>query len=223
MNPADQNQPVPQTPAPQQTPVAPISPPTQINPQSQPPVSANNPLAAMRKDEAVIFQIRRHPFGLLGIHITAGLMLFAAAVVIYVLLPHFLTSVPHTKLYGIGTLVFVIIAAFMFLFLAITHKVYWGNSWILTSDSLTQVTQSSLFDKQSSQLSLDNLEDVTTEQNGPLSHMLNFGVLRVETAGERSKFMFPYCPNPNLYAKQVLQARENFEQGRRDNYGQAER
>ena len=204
-------------------PPSPVPQPAPTAQPSQAPVTATNPLAAMRKDEAVIFQIRRHPFGLLGIHITAGFMLLGLAVIIYVLLPHFLTSVPHTKLYGIGTLAFVIVAAIMFVFLAITHKVYWGNSWILTSDSLTQVTQSSLFDKQSSQLSLANLEDVTAEQNGPLSHMLNFGVLRVETAGERSKFMFPYCPNPNLYAQQVLQARENFEQGRRDSYGQAER
>jgi hypothetical protein len=208
MNPnsSDQNQSNPQYPVPQPMPPAPVpvSQPVPAAQPSQQPVTATNPLAAMRKDEAVIFQIRRHPFGLLGIHITAGFMLLGAAVIIYVLLPHFLTSVPHTKLYGVGTLVFVIIAAIMFLFLAITHKVYWGNSWILTSDSLTQVTQSSLFDKQSSQLSLANLEDVTAEQNGPLSHMLNFGVLRVETAGERSKFVFPYCPNPNLYAQQVL-------------------
>ena len=221
--PSDQNQPTPLSPTPQPMPLAPVQQPALVAQPSQQPVTATNPLAAMRKDEAVIFQIHRHPFGLLGIHITAGFMLLGAAVIIYGLLPHFLTSVPHTKLYGIGTLAFVIIAAIMFIFLAITHKVYWGNSWILTSDSLTQVTQSSLFDKQSSQLSLANLEDVTAEQNGPLSHMINFGVLRVETAGERSKFMFPYCPTPNLYAQQVLQARENFEQGRRDSYGQAER
>ena len=174
----------------------------------------------MRKDEAVIFQIRRHPFGLVGIHITAGLMLLVAAVVIFGVLPHVLTTVATSRIVGIGTLAFVIIAALMFGFLAITHKVYWGNSWILTDDSLTQVTQSSLFDKQSSQLSLGNLEDVTAEQNGILTHMFNFGLLKVETAGERSKFVFLYCPNPNLYAQQILQARENFEQGRHDGYGQ---
>lgn len=170
----------------------------------------------MRKNEVVICQIRRHPFGLIGVHVMAGLLLLVLAAIIFGVLPHVLTDVATAKLVAIGTLVFVIFAALVFGFLAITHKIYWSNSWILTSDSLTQVTQSSLFDRQSSQLSLGNLEDVTAEQNGVLAHMFNFGVLRVETAGERSKFLFRYCPNPNYYAQKVLEAREDFEQGKQE-------
>jgi hypothetical protein len=79
---------------------------------------------------------------------------------------------------------------------------------VVTSDSLTQISQTSLFNRQSSQLALVNIEDVTAEQNGILAHMFNYGVIRVETAGERSKFVFTYCPNPNFYAQQILQARE---------------
>jgi hypothetical protein len=77
------------------------------------------------------------------------------------------------------------------------------------------VQQTALFNKQSSQLSLGNLEDVTVEQNGILTHMFNYGVIKAETAGERSKFTFRYCPNPNLYAQQILNAREQFEQSHR--------
>src|SRR6202011_6093270 len=94
-------------------------------------------------------------------------------------------------------------------------RIYWGNSWIVTSDSVTQVSQTSLFKRQSSQLSLIHLEDVTAEQNGVLAHMFNYGLLRVETAGERSKFTFTFCPNPNFYAREILAAREAFEQNRR--------
>jgi hypothetical protein len=89
-----------------------------------------------------------------------------------------------------------------------------GNRWIITSDSITQVNQTSLFNKQSSQLSLANLEDITVEQNGIIQSVFGFGTLRAETAGERSKFMFQYCPNPNSYAQQNLNAREQFEQFR---------
>jgi hypothetical protein len=90
---------------------------------------------------------------------------------------------------------------------------YWGNSWVVTTDSITQVNQTGLFTRQSSQLSLANLEDVTAEQNGILAHAFNYGLLKAETAGEHSKFSFYYCPNPNLYAQQILHAREQFEQG----------
>ncbi len=74
-----------------------------------------------------------------------------------------------------------------------------------------------MFDKQSSQLSLGNLEDISAEQNGILTHMFNYGAVRVETAGERSKFFFNFCPNPNYYAQQILTARETFEQGKEAN------
>lgn len=170
----------------------------------------------MRPDEVTIFQLRRHPFGLLGIHIVAGMLLLVSAAVLFGVLPQTLTTIPTSRVIGLGSIAFIIIAALVSGFLAITHKVYWGNSWILTSDSLTQVTQVSLFDKQSSQLSLGNLEDVTAEQNGIVAHMFNFGTIRVETAGERSKFFFVYCPNPTMYAQKIIQAREEFEQGRRE-------
>jgi len=113
----------------------------------------------------------------------------------------------------IGSLVFVVVAVVTTVFLLITTKVYWGNRWILTTDSITQINQASLFNRQSSQLSLGNLEDVTAEQDGPVAHMLNYGLLKVETASESGKFVFVYCPNPNYYAQQVLAAREAFEQG----------
>jgi hypothetical protein len=40
--------------------------------------------------------------------------------------------------------------------------------------------------------------------------MLGFGTLRVETAGERSKFAFPFCPKPAQYAREIIQAHEDF-------------
>lgn len=91
-----------------------------------------------------------------------------------------------------------------------------GNSWTLTNDSLTQVTQSNLFDRESSQLSLHNLEDISSEQNGFFPHLFNYGLIKAETAGEKSKFVFNFCPNPNFYARQILAARENFLTSHRD-------
>lgn len=175
-----------------------------------------NPLAAIQDGEVNIFQVHRHPIGIIGTYIVAGLLLIGLAVLIYAVLPSTLTSISTSRVYGIGTLGFILIALLVFGFLAITHTVYWGNSWILTSDSLTQVSQVSLFGKQSSQLSLGNLEDVSSNQGGIVAHMFNYGTLKVETAGEHSKFVFPFCPNPNLYAQQIINAREKFEQGRRE-------
>jgi uncharacterized membrane protein YdbT with pleckstrin-like domain len=121
----------------------------------------------------------------------------------------------RTQVLEIGSLIFLVVTILTLIFVYIANRVYWGNIWILTDDSLTQVLQTSLFDKQSSQLSLGNLEDVTVEEDGILARMFNFGLVRIETAGERSKFVFSHCPDPRHYARQILLAREAFEQGRK--------
>ena len=146
----------------------------------------------------------------------AGLLL-VVALVAAIAVPMF-TKSSSGSTSSLDTIVWSIsglIALVSFVMLFVGTKVYWGNRWVVTSDSITQTLQTSLFDIQSSQLSMGNIEDVTVEQDGLLCHMFGYGMLRVETAGEHSKFVFPFCPNPNEYAKKILSTREEFEQGRR--------
>ncbi len=183
-----------------------------MNPQQpnapDPKTRVSNILPVTEPGERTVCVIKRHPVGLFGVYGTCALVLLITAVLAFIVLPAI-----------VGVLVFIVVLAISAVFAWIAATVYWGNSWTVTSDSLTQVSRTGLFSRQSSQLSLQDLEDVTAQQNGMLAGMLNFGVLRVETAGESSKFMFPYCPNPNYYAQQILKAREVFEQNRRAEEG----
>ena len=181
--------------------------------QSDSPVEdVHNPLGAMREGEVTIFALKRHPIGLIGYYASLAILLVVVGVVAYIA-PDILTTYDRATIQQIGAIAFVVAAAFSLVYVLIGQYIYNSNSWILTSDSITQINQRSLFDRQIGQLSLANLEDVTVHQDGILAHMFNFGVLKAETAGEHSKFMFIYCPNPNLYAQKILVARETFEQG----------
>lgn len=165
----------------------------------------------MQPGEQVIFEIKRHPIGMLFNYCIVGSMIIATAAMAFVVAP---SAAPNNReaVTAIATVVFFIVTTLAMVFIYISNKVYWGNSWVLTTDSLTQVTQTSLFNRQSSQLSLENLEDVTALQNGILPHVFGYGVLKAETAGEHSKFIFHYCANPNYYAQKILDAREKFAQ-----------
>lgn len=186
--------------------------PTSANPQPTPSQSEDNPLHAMRSGETELFTIKRHPIGLLGIYVPFSLLLLIVAGSA-IAAPNILTDMDRTLVSNIGLIVFLIAVAFAALYMFIARKVYYGNRWIVTSDSLTQINQNGLFSNQNSQLGLGNLEDVTVQQDGILSHMFNYGLLKAQTAGEHSKFQFTYCPNPNDYAQKILVAHENFEQG----------
>lgn len=187
-----------------------------MNPPDQSPdIVVNNPLESRQTGERNICEVKRHPYGIITMYLSVGLMLIVLAVVVFGVAPALLPNLDRGRLQTYATMAFVVVTLLTFVFVAVSHTVYWGNRWILTTESLTQVLRRSLFDKQSSQLSLGNLEDVTAVQDGLLAHMFHFGVLRAETAGERSKFVFPFCPNPTYYAQQILNAREQFEQLRR--------
>jgi hypothetical protein len=197
------------------------APPTP-EPQPQPPLPpadntlngkrVDNPLESMQPGERVICEIKRHPIGIIGIYFSFAVAVLLVAVVGYSFGPQIFTSLDPSRVYGIVSLVLLVVAVLGGLFAYIAHIVYWGNRWIVTDDSVTQVTQNSLFSKQSSQLSMGNLEDISAEKNGILPSLFNYGVLKAETAGaKKNNFHFFYCPNPDYYAKCILDAREKFE------------
>jgi uncharacterized membrane protein YdbT with pleckstrin-like domain len=174
--------------------------------------NTHNPLSAMSEGETVIFAVKRHPIGLISMYLSFA-VLIAIVAGLAVIAPDILTDYDSDVVRNVGVISLLFTVFIAGLFSMIAHIVYYGNRWILTSDSLTQITQKSLFDKQNSQLSLANLEDISAHQDGILAHIFNYGLLKVETAGEHSKFAFPYCPDPNAYAQKILIAREAFEQG----------
>jgi hypothetical protein len=170
----------------------------------------DNPLLAMQPGEVVICVIKRHPIGLIQNYVTAGTVIVLAALGAFVIVPMYAPEDIRNQALGWAVVGLIFLAFFVFVFSYIAAKVYKGNRWIVTSDSITQIRQNSLFSKQSSQLSLHNLEDITVNQNGLVQTGFNYGTLHAETAGERSKFVFPYTPNPNQCAREILMAREKF-------------
>lgn len=171
-------------------------------------MDADNPLSVLQPGERFVCEIKRHPIGLVGLYLTAGIIILAA-VAAAVLVPFLMPDLDQQLKLGIvlGALLVMVIAL---LYAYIGAYIYKGNRWVVTSDSITEITQIGLFSRQTSQLSLANMEDVTVDQDGLLQQMFGFGALRVETAGEHSKFTFPFCPNPNNYAKEIIAAHEAY-------------
>lgn len=187
-----------------------------MNPQDtyDPKQKVGNELSVLQPGEVHICDIKRHPIGVLGIYFIIGFILLVIAVLGFGVFPSLLSSsgsVSSSQVTQVAAAFFLIVAVVCAVYGIIFTRVYWGNKWVVTSDSVTQVAQSSLFRRQSAQLSLASIEDVTAEQNGVLAQAFKFGVLKVETAGHREKFSFAYCPNPNFYAKCILEAREAYE------------
>jgi len=226
MNPS-QNQAAPASTPPSK----PTSSPQDIpqNPVEQEPERAQNvtpfdqqmpqklhPMVVLQKGERVVAIIKRHPIGIVSLYLAGFIAVALLAALAFFILPSVTTqyNIPNLESFayvGLGGLLVL-----MLVILGVATVIYWENQWIVTTDSLTQLTQTSLFNRQVTQLSMDNLEDVSVDQNGIFPHIFNYGTLKVETAGERSKFIIQYCPKPNTYARKILEVHESFLEERRN-------
>lgn len=183
-------------------------PPEQEQQPQNPPQEKLHPMVVLRPGERVIGEIKRHPFGILSVYFS-GAIAIVAAFTIAILAPNFIQQSGDSIL-GPALLAAGILSIGIACILWIATSIYWQNRWIITDDSITQIIQDGLFGRRVSQLSMENLEDITVDQRGIIQSMFNFGTLKAETAGERAKFVFPFCPNPNAYARKILEVHETF-------------
>jgi hypothetical protein len=107
----------------------------------------------------------------------------------------------------------VVIVGFMVVIMLVATIIYYKSNFVITDQSIKQTLQISLFNKKISQLDVAQIQDVTAEKKGFLPTFLNYGRLIVETAGEQANFHFDYCPNPDHYAKIILDSRQLYLSG----------
>lgn len=169
-----------------------------------------NPLSVMQQDEETVTNVTRSPVGIFILFAAGAGFLVVVALIALLGIPSLFSNDTASRQMAIGATIFVIAAVLVTLFLFLANKIYWDNYWVVTDDSITQVTRTSLFDRQASQLSLANLEDVTAEQHGILAELFNYGILNAETAAASEKFILSFVPHPDTYARQILAAHEDF-------------
>lgn len=107
---------------------------------------------------------------------------------------------------------------FLFAWLAIVWMIAW-NIWtdyyldvlIITDKRIFDIDQKGLFRRTSSSFRIDRIQNITVEIKGIIQTILDFGTLRLETAGEREDFVATFIKNPYEIKKfiNVLQDEES--------------
>jgi uncharacterized membrane protein YdbT with pleckstrin-like domain len=163
----------------------------------------------LNHDENVVTIIHKSIIGLVYIYIEAFAAVVALLALAVLAFPDLFSSLSaNSNVLLMSAVVFSIALIFFILFIA--TYVYRQSKLIVTDQNLIQILQGGLFSRKISRLSVSNVEDVTADQHGFLQTIFGYGTLTVETAGEMKNFIFPYCPNPNKYADQILDARQAY-------------
>jgi uncharacterized membrane protein YdbT with pleckstrin-like domain len=166
-------------------------------------------LAMLNSDEHIITVVHRSVIGLIYIYLFAlGAVTALLALAVLAFPTIFSTLSVNSNMLLFAGAIFAVALVFFILFIA--TYVYRQSKLIVTDQNLIQILQNGLFARKVSRLSVSNVEDVSADVQGVLQTIFNYGTLTVETAGEMRNFVFPYCPNPNKYADQILDARQAY-------------
>ncbi|MEK7161996.1 MAG: PH domain-containing protein [Patescibacteria group bacterium] len=93
---------------------------------------------------------------------------------------------------------------FLTLALFLIFVFYYLNIQIITNIRIVDIDQVGLFSHTISELHIDKIEDVTSNTNGILGTIFNYGDIYVQTAGTVERFEFDNVPNPADIEKLIL-------------------
>lgn len=166
----------------------------------------------LAEGEQKLAEIRRHPFGIIIIYLQSIIALALALFLVVFLLPSVneflgLSSSTNNAIVGLFGLISLIL---VLIFLVLATWIYNSSKLIVTTRNITYINQIGIFNRKISEIAMTNIEDVTSQKEGIFATIFNFGVLKIETAGEQFNFTYTYCVNPVLAAKIILDARESF-------------
>lgn len=164
------------------------------------------------KDEHVIFQIRRHWF-VFATQVTSLMIL--AIVPLFVLM---VVDASNLQIELNGS--FAALATFAYswwlMILWIIGYVFWTgyflDVWIMTNKKLLDVEQHGLFSREVSILHLDKIQDITSEVNGLLATVVNYGDIHVQTAGQQREFIIRSVPNPDEVRKKLNESLNRYKE-----------
>lgn len=172
----------------------------------------------LSEQEYIISAVHRHPIGMLGPIIAAGLLVAVLAFLLGAY-PAVSTQVAGSTGSALPDVSIVTLVATVFMGLAalgayVACWVYLKNKFYLTNESVIQEIQTSLFTHNEQTVSLANVEDVSFEQKGIIQAIFNYGSIRLSTEGEESTYRFSYVAHPKQQTATLNNAVEAFKNGR---------
>ncbi len=170
-----------------------------------------------QKDEKVLIVIRAHPIINIGWILTSVfLLLVSLGMFIYLIF-----SGPVNLPFSLATaFIAILIWALIIVGIAFQQFLHWYfNLYILTNKRIVDIDFFGLFHRRVSQTHLFNIQDITYSKAGVLQNFLDFGDLRLQTAGTAPNFEFHNIPDPEGSQKHILSLVEQVTGNRFKNYG----
>lgn len=107
---------------------------------------------------------------------------------------------------------------FVFIFIFENFLSWYFDVYIVTDRRVIDLHFNNLLDKKSSEANIEDIQDVTSHIAGVSQTLLNYGNIRIQTAGAVDEISFTKVPNPNRVTDVIQELREEInKQKEKDN------
>lgn len=141
------------------------------------------------KDEEVKIVFRRSIFFLIMPYIL-NLVLLIILLVSATILPNNITILQDPFIGAIFDFIITLIILFILLTAFLTWTHYYLDAYIVTNQRILTIEQIDLFHRKVSEADIGNVQDIEVVVKGFFSNTLNFGDVRIQTAGADQKTLF---------------------------------
>ena len=150
-------------------------------------------------DEQILYVLRRHFIINFKWVVLTFLFLFVPVLVSAVLLPGLQNeSQARPSKFIFAASLFWYLFVFGFVIERFLH--WFFNIFIITTKKIVDMDFFNLLHRNISETPLQNIEDVTYEIKGLAGIVFNYGVVTIQTAGEKREFEFEHLGNPSKIA-----------------------
>ena len=146
-------------------------------------------------NEEILLVVRRHWFDILKQFFSVFLIILIFLFGFFAL-PYFLNDFGGVKFQSLILFIENSFAMLIWLYVFLIWIDYYFDVWIVTEKRIINVEQKGLFVRHISELELQKVQDVTTEIEGIIPSVLNYGDVHIQTAGTVTRFVFWHVPNP---------------------------
>lgn len=162
----------------------------------------------LQNQEHIITIVRKHWITLLGQFVTH---IFLALVP---LVGFFLIQGLGAISFGAtGYKIAIILVMVYWLILWISFFIFWTDyvldAWVITNQRIIDIEQIGLFNRRVSTLTLDKIQDVTTQQTGILDSVLHIGEVIIQSAAVNHEFHIPNAPDPVKVKNIIMQTMQD--------------
>jgi membrane protein YdbS with pleckstrin-like domain len=161
---------------------------------------SKNTFEGIRAEETVVHLLRRH-----WIVPLLAIVSFILGVVFPLIV--FLIMWMFVGFYGYGSIIFLAYSMYvlvLWLSLFYTLTLYSLDVWIITNQRIIDSRQHGFFNRTVSELTLSRVQDISIEVGGLIQTFLDYGNLKVQSAGTEEHFLFLQIPHPALIKDEIM-------------------